>query len=61
MLQASIPSGDGAQYCRQLGLSIKLPLIFFVKHLVSSTAEIPMIGEDGGKMRTADFLPIRVE
>jgi hypothetical protein len=35
-------------------LSIKLPLIFFVKYFVSSTAEIPMVG-GRGKMRTADF------
>jgi hypothetical protein len=45
---------DDAQYCFQVGLSIKLTLIFFAKHLVPSTAEIPMVG-DAGKMRTAEF------
>jgi hypothetical protein len=45
---------DGAQYCFQFGLSIQLPLIFFAKHLVPSTAEIPMVGV-AGKMSTAEF------
>jgi hypothetical protein len=43
----SLLTGDDAQYCFQVGLSIKSPLTFFVKQLVPLTAEIPMIGRMG--------------
>jgi hypothetical protein len=48
-------AGDGVQYCHQPELSIKLPLIFSVKHLVSSTAKTPMAGGGWSKMQRAEY------